>query len=126
MERVPDDGLHYEVINGSLHVTPPAGYQHNRRAQHIGLALLAAAPSGLDVLMTGKQAVRLGEDGPCPDVVVFAPGDYTVAVPAEAVLLIVEVTIPGKPQRRHRHQVERYARGGIPHYWVVDPDRITV
>lgn len=64
LEHVPDDGMHYEVVNGSLSVTPPAGYAHNRRAQHIGLALLAAAPPELAVLMTGTQAIELdGGDG---------------------------------------------------------------
>lgn len=127
LQRVPDDGMRYEVLNGSLFVTPPAAYRHNRRAQHVGLALLSAVPSGLDVLMTGTQAIALeGGDGPCPDVLVFAPGDYAVAIPAGAVALVVEVTSPGNRSNDTVTKLERYARAGIGHYWIVDPDRITV
>lgn len=127
LERVPDDGMRYEVVNGSLFVTPPAGYPHNRRAQHIGLALLRAAPAELAVLMTGTQAVALdGGDGPCPDVLVFQPGDYSLAVPVAAVALVVEVTSPSNRSNDTVTKLERYARAGIPHYWIVDPDRIAV
>jgi len=55
LQRAPEDGMRYEVVNGCLFVTPPAAYPHNRLAQHVGLALLAAVPSGLDVLMTGSR-----------------------------------------------------------------------
>lgn len=127
LQQVPDDGLHYEVVNGSLFVTPPASYRHNRRAQQVGLALLAAAPPDLAVLMTGTQAVELDDgDGPCPDVLVFRPADYTLAVPAAAVVLVVEVTSPSNRSNDTVTKLERYARAGIAHYWVVDPDRIAV
>lgn len=53
-------------------MTPPAGYPHNRRAQHVDLALWSAVPAELAVLMTGTQAVVHDDgDGPCPDVLVF-------------------------------------------------------
>jgi len=127
LEQVPYDGMRYEVLNGSLLITPPAPYQHNRRSQHLGLALLSAAPSGLEVLMTGTQAIALeGGDGPSPDVLVFTPGDYAVAVPVAAVALVVEVTSPGNRSNDTVTKLERYARAGIGHYWIVDPDRITV
>lgn len=127
LQQVPDDGMRYEIVNGSLSVTLPAGYRHNRRAQHVGLALLAAAPPDLAVLMTGTQAVELDDgDGPCPDVLVFRPADYMLAVPATAVVLVVEVTSPTDRSNDTVTKLERYARAGIPHYWVVDPDRIAV
>ena len=126
LERVPDDGLRYEVLNGSLTVTPPASYAHNRRAQRVGLALLAAAPPGVEVLLTGTQSVRLDDDALCPDVVVFAAGEYGLHLPADAVLLVVEVTSPSNRSTDTVTKLERYARAGIPHYWIVDPEQITV
>jgi len=127
LEQVPYDGTRYEVLNGILCVTRPAPYAHNLRSQHVGLALLSAAPSGLEVLMTGTQAIALeGGDGPCPDVLVFTPGDYAVAVPVAAVALVVEVTSPGNRSNDTVTKLERYARAGIGHYWIADPDRITV
>lgn len=63
LDSQADDGLRYEVLNGSLYVTPPAGYPHNRRAQHIGLALLEVAPPGVEVLMTGTPGPGSGTTG---------------------------------------------------------------
>ncbi|MFP5347471.1 MAG: Uma2 family endonuclease [Actinomycetes bacterium] len=127
LEHVPDDGMRYEVINGSLFVTAPAGYPHNARAQLVGLALLRAAPETLEVLMTGTQAVELDDgDGPCPDVLVFRSGSYSGAVPGSAVHLVVEVTSPSNRSNDTVVKLERYARAGIEHYWIVDPDQITV
>ena len=125
--RVADDGMHYEVINGSLLVTPPTAYPHNRRAQHVGLLLLDALPAGLELLMTGTQAVELEDgDGPCPDLLVYTPGDYAVVIPAAAVILVIEVTSPGNRSNDTVTKLERYARAGSPHYWIIDPERITV
>lgn len=127
LERLAaEDGARYEVLNGSLYVTPPAGYPHNRRAQRIGLALLAAAPAGVEVLMTGTQAVRMGDDGPCPDIVVFTAGDYPRDIPVEATLLVIEVTSPSNRSTDTVTKLDLYARAGVRHYWVVDPGEITV
>ena len=58
--------------------------------------------------------------------VVYRHGDYPRNLPAEAVVLIVEVTSPSNRSNDTVLELDRYARAGIPHYWVVDPDRITV
>lgn len=52
------------------------------------------------------------------------PGDYALAVPAAAVVLVVEVTSPTNRSNDTVTKLERYARAGIMHYWIVDPDRI--
>ncbi|MDQ1674503.1 MAG: hypothetical protein QOC98_3065 [Frankiaceae bacterium] len=125
--RLPaDDGDRYEVLNGSLHVTPPAAYPHNRRAQRLGAALMAAAPAGFEVLSTGTQAIRMGNEGPCPDVAVFSEGEYATDIPVEAVVLLVEVTSPSNRSTDTVTKLDLYARSGVRHYWVVDPDEITV
>lgn len=128
LERVSaaDTDNRYEVVNGSLYVTPPVAYAHNRRAQRLGAALAAVAPVELEVLNTGTQAIRIGQDGPCPDVVVFATGDYGLAIPAEAVRLIVEVTSPSNRSTDTVTKHDLYARAGIANYWVVDPDEVLV
>ena len=47
---LPEDGNRYEIIDGSLHVTPPAGYGHQELADEIRAALRAAAPTGWRVI----------------------------------------------------------------------------
>ena len=125
--RLPaDDGARYEVLNGSLCVTPPAAYPHNRRAQRLGAALAAVTPVGFEVLNTGTQAIRMGDEGPCPDIAVFAAGDYRTDIPVEAVALLVEVTSPSNRSTDTVTKLDLYARFGVRHYWVVDPDAIIV
>lgn len=125
LEDTPDDGRRYEVINGTLVVTPAPFMPHHQRAQAVGLALLDAAPSGVEVMLTGL-GVQIGEDLLIPDVVVYAAGDYQRNLPVAAVLLVVEVTSPSNRSNDTVLKLDRYARAGIPHYWIVDPDRITV
>lgn len=125
LEDTPDDGQRYEVINGTLVVTPPPFMPHNERSQRIGLALLAAVPPGMKVNLTSTAGVQIGDDCLIPDVVVYRAADYQGNLPAEAVVLIVEVTSPSNRSNDTVLKLDRYARAGIPHYWIVDPDRIT-
>jgi Uma2 family endonuclease len=126
LESTPDDGQRYEVINGTLLVTPPPFMPHNKRATAVGGAFLQAAPPDLEVCVTSTAGVQIGEDCLVPDVVVYRAGDYQGNLPAEAVVLVVEVTSPSNRSNDTVLKLDRYARAGIPHYWVVDPDTITV
>ena len=56
----------------------------------------------------------------------YRPGDYDPYLPADAVQLVVEVTSSGNRSNDSVVKFERYIRAGIPHYWIVDPDVITV
>jgi Uma2 family endonuclease len=126
LDDTPDDGQRYEVINGTLVVTPPPFMPHNRRSQSVGLALLSAAPPDLEVALTSTAGVQIGDDCLIPDVVVYRAADYPGNLPAEAVLLVVEVTSPSNRSNDTVLKLDRYARAGIPHYWIVDPDTVTV
>jgi Uma2 family endonuclease len=126
LDETPDDGQRYEVINGTLVVTPPPFMPHNERSQAVGLALLAAAPPGISVMLTGTAGVQIGDDCLVPDVVVYRAGSYPGNLPADAVLLVVEVTSPSNRSNDTVLKLDRYARAGIRHYWIVDPDAVTV
>ncbi len=126
LDATPDDGQRYEVINGTLVVTPPPFMPHNERSQMIGLALLDQAPTGLKISLTGTAGVEIETDCLIPDVIVYRAGSYPGNLPAEAVRLIVEVTSPSNRRNDTVLKLDRYARAGIPHYWIVDPDRVTV
>ena len=76
--------------------------------------------------MTSTAGVQIGDDLLVPDVIVYRAGDYPGNLPAHAARLVVEVTSPSNRINDTVLKLDRYARAGIPHYWVVDPDRITV
>lgn len=126
LDNTPDDGQRYEVINGTLVVTPPPFMPHNERSQAIGVALLQAAPPEFKVVLTGTAGVEIGDDLLIPDVVVYRSADYERNLPVEAVALVVEVTSRSNRSNDTVLKLDRYARAGIPHYWIVDSDAITV
>lgn len=68
----------------------------------------------------------MGQDGPCPDVLAFVEGDYGLAIPAEAVRLVVEVTSPSGRRTDTVTKLDLHARVGVQRYRVVDPDEIVV
>jgi Uma2 family endonuclease len=125
LDSTPDDGQRYEVINGTLVVTPPPFMPHNRRNTEVGIALYAAAPPDVDVCTTSTAGVQIGSDLLIPDVVAYRRGEYPRNLPVESVLLVVEVTSPSNRSNDTVLKLDRYARAGIPHYWIVDPGWIT-
>jgi Uma2 family endonuclease len=126
LEDTPDDGRRYEVINGTLVVTPAPFMPHNERGTRIALALAAAAPGAFEVCVTGTAGVEVGDDLLIPDVVVYRSGDYQRNLPVDAVVLVVEVTSPSNRSNDTVLKLDRYARAGIPHYWIIDPDAVSV
>ncbi|RGC66463.1 hypothetical protein C5N14_23995 [Micromonospora sp. MW-13] len=96
---LPEDGNRYEIIDGSLHVTPPAGYAHHELADEIRLTLRAAAPKGWRVIR--EAGLRAPGSNLIPDLTVLKPGapaDGMWIEPSD-VALVVEVESPSS--RRH-------------------------
>lgn len=127
LDRLPDDGNGYEVLDGMLLVTPPPSAEHGWVAGRLVRVLDAAAPAGLAVRENINLAV---EDAvPSPDVVVFRPRfPLPVALDPADVVLVAEVVRPGHARVDHELKRLAYQRAGIPHYLLVDrnPPRVTV
>ncbi|MFW6078787.1 MAG: Uma2 family endonuclease [Gemmatimonadota bacterium] len=125
--RLPsDDGNRYEVIAGELHVTPSPRPLHQ------------TIVARLDRLLGGfVERHGLGWVAPGPIDVLFAEGDYLapdlvfvrrerMGIVSERGLerapdLVVEVLSGSTAGRDRGIKRERYARYGVPEYWVVDP-----
>ncbi len=125
LDYTPEDGNRYEVIDGALHVTPFPTPKHQKavgelfsllhdhvRANHLGevyppgLKVVLDEPSGVGpdiVYISMARLDGLREDG------YYGPPD-----------LVVEV-LSSKPQLDLVIKLQKYAQGGIPHYWIVDP-----
>lgn len=116
---LPDDGSRYEIVDGSLHVTPAADDAHRDNADQIGAVLRSGAPPGWQA--TGEATVRLPTGLVTPDVTVLRPGapDQPTRDAAD-VALVVEVESPHS--RRHDRCVKAglYAEAGIESYWRVE------
>ncbi|HVE95540.1 MAG TPA: Uma2 family endonuclease [Pseudonocardiaceae bacterium] len=117
---LPADRRRIELLDGSLLVSPSAGYRHQRLSFQLCYALAVAAPVGLEVLEAINVRVAPGRIL-IPDLaVVSTPGvDRTLAEPAD-VVLVVEITSPGNAVVDRAVKPELYAQAGIPHYLLIE------
>ena len=128
--NVDDDGFRYEIIDGSLLVTPPPGIGHQRIVTELAVALSLAAPPELLVLAGAGVAKVQGQTNYFePDVVVVdrdAAREADNKLDPRSVRLAVEVVSPSSRSIDKVLKRDAYARMGLPHYWIVTPqDRVT-
>lgn len=131
LDGLPDDGRRYEIIDGSLLVSPPPSNYHQLLAFELASLLRSAQPAGYRVLSPGSVALGPGNYRQ-PDVLLLAEtavgrGQPLAAGP-EDVLLAVEVMSPGSVTEDRITKPAMYARAGIEHYWRLEPnaDRLTL
>ncbi len=119
--RDVDDGHRYELIDGTLLVTPAAGTAHQRAVARLYAQLEGTATPGHEVFVAPYD-VRLGPDTVLqPDVLVAA----TATIEEDGVrgrpVLAVEVLSPSTRSMDLGGKRHRYEAAGVPAYWVVDP-----
>ena len=99
LERMPDDGLRREIIDGELYVTPSPVLRHQRVVLRIGIALdRYAQERGGEAFIAPLDVVFTPHDVAEPDVFYVGQhktarlGSRHVEVPPD---LVVEVSPPG-------------------------------
>lgn len=121
--RLPDDGLRYELFDGSLLVTPAPIPIHQLITKRLLRSLDDAVPAGYEPLDTVSVKID-DENFFIPDlVIVQADAVYTTKLmfsPAD-VLLAVEIVSHSTRKRDRLLKLEAYAEAGIRHYWRVEP-----
>jgi Uma2 family endonuclease len=122
LQQLPDDGRRYELLDGTLTVTPAPAVPHQVVVASLYRVLHAARPSGVAVLPAPVDFVPEPTTVLQPDVVVFAAGEAGAPRLTAAPLLVVEVISPGTRRRDLGSKLLAYARSGVPCYWVVDPE----
>lgn len=119
---LPDDGHRYELVDGTLIVTPAPSWRHQRAVVRLVTALVSAAADDLEVL-TAPFDVRLAADTVLqPDVLVCRLGDLTQRDLRAAPVLAIEVLSPSTRLVDLSLKRARYEAAACPAYWVVDPD----
>lgn len=123
-ETIPSDGNRYEILDGTLQVTPAPSPLHQRVSKRLqrqleahfeGRSLGEVFDAPIDVILGPHDIVQ-------PDLVVVteprAVSDRAIEGPP---LVVVEILSPSTRRRDRGTKSARYARLGIPHYWMVDP-----
>jgi len=129
-ERPRSDINHYELLNGRIVMTPPAGWPHGgiearivrligEHVERLKLGIVVGSSGGYD-LPSGDtvepdvsyiSARRLAA-GPAPQ-----SGQFIRVVPN----LVVEILSPSTTKRDQTEKKEIYERNGVDEYWIVDP-----
>ena len=120
LDRLPD-GLHYEIIDGSLLVSPPPAAFHQLTAVRLLSQIEATlpddwvvlSPSGVDVAVSYLE----------PDLAIVR-AEALEANPkrfaAADLLLVAEIISPSNASIDRREKPVRYAEAGIPHFWRIE------
>ncbi|NYJ34495.1 Uma2 family endonuclease [Nocardiopsis aegyptia] len=122
LERTPDDGRRYELVDGRLDVSPAPKPLHTRVAFRLGNHLGASCEYAFEI---GEgPGITLNGDGThhrIPDLAVFdtdLPEEGYFVVPP---VLAVEIVSPESVFRDNHTKRREYAAFGIPSYWIINP-----
>ena len=129
LDRLPDDGNRYEVVDGALFVTPPPSEVHEAIASWVSARLTVFVGTHRVGVVHRPRAVILSRDSIVePDLMVRQPQDPDKIAWVEAPLpiLVVEVASDSTWRRDRVNKRTFYADAEIPEYWIVDGDDRTI
>jgi Uma2 family endonuclease len=121
LDRMPDDGHHYELLDGTLIVSPAPGAPHQRASAMLTHILELGCPDELIVFPNVGVCIA-ANSALEPDAVVARPADVSGARLVRPPLLVVEILSPDSALRDLNLKKAAYERFGVPSCWVIDPD----
>jgi Uma2 family endonuclease len=122
LELLPDDApFRYELVDGTLLVSPPPPNAHNLFANELGYLLRGTMSRDWRVLAPGAVEFDI-RNWRSPDLLVVRREALRRkwAQPGEA-LLALEVMSPSSVSTDRVTKPEQYAAAGIPHFWRFEP-----
>jgi Uma2 family endonuclease len=122
LDRMPDDGHRYELVDGVLVVSPSPTRLHQRAVYRLWQLLNDACTPEFEVLGAPFDVVLADDTVMIPDVVVARRADLTDKDLPAAPVLVVEVLSPSTRRFDLMLKRSRFEAAGTQSYWVVDPD----
>ncbi|MDX6200328.1 MAG: hypothetical protein QOJ79_3479 [Actinomycetota bacterium] len=122
LEKLPDDGWRYEVVDGALLMTPPPTDLHQAVGRRLFRQLDRQAPAEWEPVY--EVAFRVRTDGRVPDLAVVRAGlpvrPRQVAYTPADFALLVEVVSPTSTGMDRVLKPAEYAAAGVPFFWRVE------
>ncbi len=124
---LPDDGRRYELDEGEIAVTPSPPTRHQTVSKNLMYLIESYLrehragvlfQSPIDLILSETTVLQ-------PDLLVVLQGreriitERGVEGPPD---LVVEVLSPATVTRDRKSKFQLYARYGVTHYWIADPD----
>ena len=122
LDAMPDDGHRYELVDGTLIVTPAPSFAHQFAAGRLYRRLAAACPADMVVLFAPFDVALADDTVIQPDLLVAHRTAFTDRDLPRAPLLAVEVLSPSTARIDRTLKRSRLEASGCPSYWIVDPD----
>jgi Uma2 family endonuclease len=129
-EALPDDN-DYEIIEGVLYVSPRARPLHQQIALRLGMMLGGLEEQGLGVVIPDADLIVDARNTYVSPDLMWFEGSRFEAVDRLSYIritpdLVVEVLSPSTRDYDLGTKRETYARLGVKHYWIADPERRAV
>lgn len=121
LDRLPDDGLQYELLDGLLLVSPAPVASHQRAAGNLFVLLRARCPDDLEVFFAPLDWRPDRRTSLQPDLLVVRRADVTDRPIDVPLRLAVEVLSPTTRRKDLVLKRSKYEDAGVASYWVVDP-----
>lgn len=118
----PEDGRRYELIDGTLIVSPSPRPRHQRAAGNLYLLLRAVAPPGHEVFLAPLDVILADDTVLIPDLTVNQVDATADDGIHGAPLIAIEILSPSTRAFDLHIKKARFAQAGCRHYWIVDPD----
>jgi Uma2 family endonuclease len=121
LDRMPDDGRRYELVDGVLIVSPAPRLPHQEVLGELLVQLRQACP--LDLAAVPGPGVRMSDDTELiPDLVVIRREQLTARWVTQPPLLAVEIQSPSTALFDLNTKKAVCERFSIASYWIVVPD----
>jgi Uma2 family endonuclease len=121
LDRLPDDGRRYELLNGVLIVSPRPSTVHQLAMTRLATLLSNACPDHLSVVV--EPAMQVSDDTEFdPDIVVVRLDEVGGAKFWTPPLLAVEIRSPSTAIVDKNAKLAAYESFGVASYWIFDPN----
>jgi len=134
-ERPSSDINHYELLDGRIVMTPPAGWTHSGVASVLVRVLSEhVSRRALGKVFESSAGYELPSgDTLEPDVSFVSTARFATRLPRTpnqflrmAPTLVIEILSPSTARRDRTEKKDIYARNGVDEYWIVDPAKKVV
>jgi Uma2 family endonuclease len=129
--QLPDDGKHYELIHGQVHLSPSRSTKHQLILGNISVSLGTYVKSArLGVLFSAPLDVCLDPDTALQPDLIFISVERVGIVQENFVAgapdLVVEVLSPSTAAYDRATKLPVYAEASVPEVWLIDSQAKTV